>query len=51
MLQGCDCVCLVQYSKVNPGHKLGAQECKSQEAPALPRLFFPAEQIVHPKTF
>ena len=42
LLQGCDCVCLVRLRKVNSGSELGARECKAQEAPALPRLFFPA---------
>ena len=35
-------VCFVRLSKVNPGHELGALESKAQEAPAVPRLFFPA---------
>ena len=42
LLQGCDCVCLVWLSKVNPGPELGAREIKAQEATAVPRLFFPA---------
>ena len=41
LLQGCDCVCLVRLSKVNPGCDLGARESKAQDAPALPQLFFP----------
>ena len=42
LLQGCVSVSLVRLSKVNPGRELGARESKAQEAPALPRLFFPA---------
>ena len=42
LLQGCDCVCLVRPSKVNPGREMGARECKAQEGPALPWLFIPA---------
>ena len=42
LLQGCDCVCLVLLSKENPGRESGARKSKAQEAPALPRLFFPA---------
>ena len=51
LLQGCDCVCLVRHSKENPGRELGARESKAQEAPALPRLFFPAATERTTKTF
>ena len=44
LLQGCDCVCLVRLSKVNPGRELGVRESKVQEAAALPRLFFGAAE-------
>ena len=43
LLQGCDCVCVVRLGKVKRGRELGARESKAQEAPALPRLLFPAE--------